>query len=169
MKTVLLLPAFIIAATVPVSLPDSTGEISTYQNGAVITADGKIQLSKLVSNQLSFAHHNYSPLFIGNKGWFYVNKSGDLVFTVTYDNGPDEFHSGLARTKVDGKYGYIDSNLTIKIAPQFDAAFPFSDSGIAKVGNNCTLESDGEHSRWQCEEFFLIDTSGKIVTDHFFE
>jgi hypothetical protein len=61
----------------------------------------------------------------GFKGFYYVGRDGHLVPIVAYDNGPDAFVEGRARTQVAGKIGYIDRKLRVVIPPRYDWGFPF--------------------------------------------
>lgn len=83
---------------------------------------------------------------------------------LTFDNGPDDFAEGLARTTRSGKIGFIDRQLSEVIAPSWDFAFPFED-GVAVVCQGCRPHpvGDGEHSEVRGGSWGTIDRSGAIV------
>ncbi|MFM2417135.1 MAG: hypothetical protein RL385_1858 [Pseudomonadota bacterium] len=100
------------------------------------------------------------PLRIGQR-LYYVNAAGILRETLVFDNGPDYFEDGLARTVEHGKVGFMDGGLHVRIAPAWDFAFPFQD-GFAVVCNGCRTEADGEHSRMVGGVWGYIDKAGRI-------
>ncbi len=77
-------------------------------------------------------------------GFLYVNSQGYARQVISYDNGPDYFAAGLARTRQNGKIGYFDKSLKMVIAPAYDFGFPFSE-GRAIVCNGCVEQQKGEH------------------------
>lgn len=98
----------------------------------------------------------------GNSGFFYVNRNRTARATVSFDNGPDYFSDGLARTVRNGKTGYFDKTLKIVIEPQFDFGFPF-DHGVAIVCNGCVGKRDGEHEIMTGGKWGAIDRTGMLV------
>jgi hypothetical protein len=78
----------------------------------------------------------------GSKGFYYVGRDGHMVPVVIYDNGPDDFVEGRARTQIGGKIGYIDRTLRVVIAPRYDWGFPF-EHGKAVVCSGCERKRDG--------------------------
>lgn len=84
----------------------------------------------------------------------------ELFEVLWYDNGPDYFADGLIRIKKNGNIGYADEKGRVVIAPQFGCAFPFQ-NGRARVAMACKTVQEGEHSRWESEEWFYIDKSGR--------
>ncbi len=65
------------------------------------------------------------------------------------------YHCGLAAVKKDGKWGYIDEEGTMAIAPQFVYAAPFSE-GKALVGISAEVNENG----MDMMELGLIDLQG---------
>lgn len=122
-------------------------------------SDGVI--SKKVAMSARYDENNLSYLY-SEYGVFYFTKSGKLRRTMIYDNGPDYFESGLARTKWNGKIGFFNKSLDIVIAPQFDFAFPFLKSATL-VCNGCVKVTVGEHSTMGNAMWGVIDLSGNIV------
>jgi hypothetical protein len=82
----------------------------------------------------------------GLKGFYYVRRDGHMVPVVAYDNAPDAFVEGRARTPVDGKIGYIDRKLRVVIPPRYDWGFPF-EHGKAVVCSGCAQKPDGAELR----------------------
>jgi hypothetical protein len=68
--------------------------------------------------------------------FYYVRKDGKIISTLTYDGKADAFSDGFARTRVNGKVGFFNSNLDIVLKPIYDFAFPFH-NGIAEICMGC--------------------------------
>ena len=94
--------------------------------------------------------------------FYYIHKSGKKMLTLTYDNGPDEFSDGLARTRINGKIGFFNRNLEIILNPVYDFAFPFH-NGIAEICIGCKEKQDGEHSMLDGGEWKKIDRNGLLI------
>ena len=79
------------------------------------------------------------------------------------DKNTDEYEgsSDWIVFKEDGLCGYMDKNQEIKIPPQFDGAYPFSE-GLASVYMHNRLP-DSDTDSW----FGFIDTSGEFVIQAF--
>lgn len=122
---------------------------------------GDALISKKVTAKASYDENGlgflYSPV-----GVFYFTKSGLVRKTIYFDNGPDYFNEGLARTEWNGKIGFFDKKLSIVIAPRFDFAFPFN-NGLAAVCKNCTPKKIGEHTIIDGGKWGAINTKGVIV------
>jgi WG containing repeat len=99
----------------------------------------------------------YSPV-----GIFYFTKSGLVRRTLNYDNGPDYFKKGLARTEWNGKIGFFDITLSIVIEPQYDFAFPF-DNGISIVCTGCSQKEVGEHIEIVEGKWGAINVDGELI------
>jgi hypothetical protein len=95
--------------------------------------------------------------------WFYVRRGGVPVPVESFDNGPDPFNDGLARSRVGGKTGYIDRSLSLVIPAEYDGAYPF-EQGVAVVCQACAIVSDGTHSWYEGGEWGRIDRRGRVVT-----
>ena len=71
--------------------------------------------------------------------------------------------TGLARTGVGGKVGFIDRKLRVVIPPRYDFAFPFN-GGTAVVCNGCKETSDGgEHKSMVGGQWSIIDRHGREI------
>ena len=94
--------------------------------------------------------------------WHYVRRDGLSQPVMTYDNWADEFQSGLARSEVAGKVGYIDRRLRLVLPRIYDGAFPF-EKGRAVVCFGCTRRSDGEHSYYAGGSWACVDARGREI------
>jgi hypothetical protein len=113
---------------------------------------------------LSFDRHGIAAVWIkGFKGFYYVRRDGHMVPVVTYDNAPDSFVEGRARTQVDGKIGYIDRRLRVVIPPRYDWGFPF-EHGKAVVCSGCAPKPDGgEHGLVEGGMWGTVDPNGREI------
>ena len=96
-------------------------------------------------------------------GWVGINRQEQVLFKAfIFDNGPDYPAEGLLRIVDDkGLLGYADTATgRVVLPPRYEAAFPFY-RGRARVGRGCHLQSDGEHSWWNCAEWHYIDRQGR--------
>lgn len=85
-----------------------------------------------------------------------------LFEAYNFDNGPDYVEDGLFRMVRDGKIGYANPQGVIVIEPQYSCAYPFED-GKAKVSLECTETIEFEMKKWESDNWFFIDKTGKEV------
>jgi hypothetical protein len=90
--------------------------------------------------------------------------SGRTAPALPFDNGPDRFVEGLARSIRDGKVGFVDESLDLVVPREWDFAFPF-EGGVARVCTGCTARrhSGGEHSEVVGGRWGYIDREGNVV------
>jgi hypothetical protein len=176
MKYILFILIFLILASL--AMAGENYECIYYQNDAqdLVTekscltytenvrnkdAGGDALISKKVADSALYDENGigflYSPV-----GVFYFTKSGLARKTMYFDNGPDYFSEGLARTEWNGKIGFFDKKLSIVIEPRFDFAFPFH-NGLAAVCNGCTQKKLGEHTVIVGGKWGAINVKGEIV------
>jgi hypothetical protein len=95
-------------------------------------------------------------------GWVGINRQEHVLSKLfVFDNGPDYPAEGVRRiVSPTGLLGYADTTGRVVLAPRYEAAFPF-DSGRARVGRRCRLNTDGEHTWWHCTEWSYIDHQGQ--------
>ena len=131
-----------------------TSQRSANDSDAFITKEVALT-ANYNSNNIAYLYSEFGP--------FYFIKSGKARKTVYYDNGPDYFQEGLARTNWNNKIGFFDKELNIIIRPAYDFAFPFKNS-VSMVCNGCVKKSDGEeHTTVVKGSWGFIDKSGNIV------
>ena len=112
---------------------------------------------------LSFDQDGIAAVWIESvKRFHYVGPDGRMVPVITYDNGPDYFVEGLARTPVDGRIGYIDRTLRVVIPARYDWGFPF-EHGRAAVCSGCVPRRQGEHAFMEGGLWGIIDRNGREI------
>ncbi len=140
--------------------PSAGGELSTFDHCAWKDARGQVHFSRYHLERMAYDERGLASVYVG--GWRYVARNGRSAAVMTFDNGPDPFANGLARS-ADGKMvGYIDRSLRTVIPARFDGAFPF-ENGLAVVCNGCRTVSDGEHSSYVEGSWGCIDRRGRFV------
>ena len=101
---------------------------------------------------------------VDQSGWAYIDRFGRVLVRdpFLFDNGPDEFSDGLARYWDGQNIGFFDrqGKIRIKANPSFKR--PFTE-GYAAFCHGCSLETDGEHSRWTGGKWGYITTTGAVV------
>lgn len=135
------------------------GEIQKYDSCIIMNIHNRYVVVDKHLKNISFENTKIAVLEIDSIGPAYINKLGKIVLMHRFENGPDYFAEGLARNIVNKKIGFVNKELNTVIEPKFDAAFPFK-NGRAKVGINCKKVKMGEHSKWECKEWFWIDKNG---------
>ncbi len=112
---------------------------------------------------LSFDAHGIAAVWIESaRRFYYVGRDGHMVPVVAYDNAPDEFVEGRARTQVDGRIGYIDRTLRVVIPPRYDWGFPF-EHGRAVVCSGCVQQRAGEHRLVEGGRWGMVDRNGREI------
>jgi len=139
---------FFIACSKSTPIPKKESTKTTY-------------LSPQELQQLNFNGQSIVPVKIQNN-FYYVRKDGKKISTLTYDNQADEFSDGLARTKVNGKIGFFNSNLDIVLKPIYDFAFPFH-NGIAEICMGCKEKKDEESSMLDGGKWKKINRDGLVI------
>jgi len=111
--------------------------------------------------QLDFKGEEIISVFKDN-AFYYIRKDGKSMKTITHENGADPFVEGLARTKINGKIGFFNSNLDIVLKPIYDFAFPFYD-GIAEICTGCKEQKDNGYSMLKGGRWQKIDREGLVI------
>lgn len=122
---------------------------------------GDAQIAKEVALELEYDADGLSYVRT-QVGFLYINSKGYLRKAITYDNGPDLFAEGFARTRQGSQIGYFDKTLKIKIPAIYDFGSPFT-NGVAIVCIGCVEKSDGEHNILLGGLWGAIDPNGAIV------
>lgn len=132
------------------------------------TKDGRIVLTHESLARVEFGPEGLSTIMVGKRSFYFVNREGKTAPAFPFDNGPDYFVEGLARTLKDGKVGFVNTNLEQVVAPVWDSASPF-ERGVSRVCLGCTTTTDGEHATTSGGKWGYVDRSGKIVVPVEFE
>lgn len=124
--------------------------------------DGTLEVQPAALDVLAARGVDPAPLVLDGT-LHYLNSVGVVVPVLPFDNGPDYFIEGLARTVQGGKVGFIRDDLTLAIPPRWDFAFPF-ENGTAVVCNGCTFRPVGEaHLEVVGGRWGVIDREGLVV------
>ena len=138
-------------------------ELTEFKYCGQVDNTGKVLLNERIFKKVWFNEDGLADIRI-HDGIYYINKNAQLARTHLFDNGPDYFKEGLARTIINNKFGFINKKLTVVIKPRYDFAFPFV-NGQAKVCNGCSLKPVGEHKTVEGGKWGLINKQGNIVTE----
>lgn len=144
-------------ADIPEPEPDE------FPDCALRREDGTLELKAAHREALDFDQRGLAWLYAGGQ-FYYLRPDGPLVPVVTWDNGPDEFAEGLARTVRDGKIAYLNEALEEVIPPRYDWGWPF-ENGRARVCSGCQLgppDADG-HRMVDGGQWGYIDHQGHEV------
>ncbi len=96
-----------------------------------IGEDGKYIINPTYKYATSFSE-GFACVVIENGKPQFINEKGEVKFTVEGSEYCGVFNDGFALVKTGDLWGYCDKTGNIKISPQFDYAFPFSE-GLAAV------------------------------------
>jgi hypothetical protein len=154
-------PAGALAAAACVPFSDGWNDFSPCTR---VDSSGQRWVKAEYLRALSFDKYGVAAVWLeGITGFYYVGRDGHMVPVVAYDNGPDDFVKGRARTQVDGKIGYIDRKLRVVIPPRYDWGFPFED-GEAVVCIGCELKAAGrEHWLVEGGRWGAVDRNGREI------
>ena len=144
----LLLLLFFIACSKSNPIPKETTIANNYVDNAYL-------------KQLDFKGEEIISVF-KNNAFYYIRKDGKEIKTLTYENEADPFSDGLARTKINGKIGFFNTNLEIVLKPIYDFAFPFY-KGKAEICTGCKEKKEGENSMLDGGKWQKIDRSGLVI------
>jgi hypothetical protein len=97
-----------------------------------------------------------------NGKFYYVNRAGKKILTLTYDGEADKFSNGLARTKANGKIGFFNKNLEIVLKPIYDFAFPFHNNE-AEICIGCKEKDAGGTSMLDGGTWKKINRDGLVI------
>jgi len=111
--------------------------------------------------QLDFKGEEIISIF-QKDAFYYIRKDGKVMKTLTYENGADPFVEGLARTEVNGKIGFFNTNLDIVLKPIYDFAFPFY-HGIAEICTGCKEQKEGDYSMLKGGRWQKINREGLVI------
>jgi WG containing repeat len=141
----------------------------TVRQCAAAGPDGLPRLRQSYLRHLRYDSRALAAVYVLGPGdartgqWFYVRRNAGMAPVMKYDNGPDDFSDGLARSPVGHKIGYIDRRLRFVIPARYDGAYPFA-GGVAVVCLGCASVSDGGHSWYEGGEWRCVDRHGQELT-----
>ena len=91
----------------------------------------------------------------------YDNRVNTKYRAFQFDNGDDYVRDGLYRIVDErGKIGYADDKGKTVITPRFAFGFPF-ENGNARVTDTGIRVDEGEHWRWESNDWYYIDKTGR--------
>ena len=130
-----------------------------------VTSDGQVVVSKQSLGDLTFGPDGLATIVINQRDLYFVTRQGKTAPALNFDNGPDYFVDGLARTVKNGKIGFVNGNLDLVVPPVWDFAFPF-EHGVAVVCTGCAFTPAArgdEHRRVTGGKWGYIDRRGRVV------
>jgi hypothetical protein len=129
-------------------------------------AEGKLYVSPKYLRELRFGANGLAALSAEGLGWIYVNHAGQVVLkgVAPFDNGADEFHSGLVRVLRNDKFGFADRTGKLVIPAEYDGALQFK-RGTAVVCRQCRTDCDEyhEHCWFVGGKWSRIGTRGRVI------
>ncbi|MEO7794275.1 MAG: WG repeat-containing protein [Thermoanaerobaculia bacterium] len=144
-----------------------TREITSFANCGTEKSDGTAEIAAGPFAELDFSHDGLASIRLGEH-FYYLRKDGRSARVPAWDNWADDFAEGLVRTVrgIEGaeKFGYLDRELAVVIAPLFDFAYPF-EGGRALVCIGCRAGApDGDgHSMVSGGLWGYVDRTGKAI------
>ena len=116
-----------------------------------INLDGNFIIDAQYRKCYEFSENGYAPIFEKKKGYFFINIQGETLQTEISDFGLKEifgvtgFDEGLAPVRVNGNWGYLNSDGNLAIPAKYSKVSSFKEGyAIAQVGGN----------------FYIIDKQG---------
>ncbi len=138
-------------------------EFEPHAGCAAVDADGTVRFAPAHLARMVLDPDGLARVVVAGR-WFYVRPNGEHLEVVTFDNGPDEFSQGLARSLRGGRIGYFDRTFRQIVPSTFDWGWPF-ENGRALVCRGCALDppdADG-HRTLSGGLWGYIDPAGKEV------
>ncbi len=127
--------------------------------------DGEVVVSPRSLSDIEFGPEGVGCVVVESRGLYFVNRQGKTAPALAFDNGPDYFVEGLARTLKNEKVGFVNKRLEEIVTPVWDFAFPFQD-GVAVVCTGCApapVSAGSEHTRMIGGKWGYIDKRGTVV------
>ncbi|MDF7776541.1 hypothetical protein P1X14_14895 [Sphingomonas sp. AOB5] len=128
-----------------------TKEMQTLPRCVSLDHGGRLRFTPAQFARLPFEADGLARLHV--KQWYVVSREGLSAPIATFDNGPEAFSEGVARSPRGSQIGYVDITLRNRFGLS-DGAMPFK-GGVGAVCDGCVRRSDGEHSwyeggKWTC-------------------
>lgn len=142
-------------------------EVTTFEHCGSERDDGTAEIRPEHLAALDFGADGLVAIRFGDH-FYYFRRDGRSARVPTWDNWADDFAEGRVRTvrAVDGveKFGYLDRELAVVIAPRFDWGFPFEGGrALVCVGCRPAAPDDDGHSMVSGGLWGYIDRTGKEV------
>jgi hypothetical protein len=101
---------------------------------------------------------------VSDTGWVAINAKGEHLFRpFLFENVPEGGPlDGMYRVEHRGKIGYANAEGKIVIPPQYPCGYGFA-NGKANVALECQTLHEGEHYRWESNDWFYIDKYNRRV------
>lgn len=166
MKGVLLGLIFLASCshTGPVSCGMLTEEgFDQFPACASVDENESVTVTPAAMKKIGFNPDGLAEFSLRSRGCYWVNRQGLVRRTHCFDNGSDPFVEGLSRyVGPNGKFGFMDKNLTVVIPPQFDFTFPF-ENGRARFCQGCRKERSGDYGHMTAGIWGEIDEKGGVI------
>lgn len=121
----------------------SQAGVQAHEACADIQVDGQLALLPAHLKQLDFDQFGLATVW-ANGQHYYLNRQGQSLAVLSFDNWADDFADGLVRVRRHGKIGFYNRQFQEVIPAQYDWAAPFA-HGIARVCQGCQEIQQGEH------------------------
>jgi hypothetical protein len=143
---------------IPVQEPEDEVPNCAYQDSR-----GRLLIRREALEGVDFGLEGVAQVIVG-RALLYVTPAGRTAPALPVDNGADYFVEGLARTRKQGKIGFVNSSLDEVVAPTWDFAYPF-ENGLAVVCQGCAPQrvEGSEHSEVVGGKWGYIDKRGRVV------
>ena len=114
----------------------SEGLVAVEKNGKFAFIDASLKSAGKVVIPFKYDKAQYfstglAAVKIGDK-WGFIDKKGSLKIRARYDNVRN-FKRGFAPVKIKNKWGYINAQGKWLVKPVYNAAYSFTDDGLAVV------------------------------------
>ena len=156
-----------------------------------ISEDGKYVINPMYKEATNF-NDGLACVVVENGFPSYINKKGEVLFTLNSVERSRAFHEGFAAVLIKGKWGFINTEGKIVIQPQFEGVSNFGDGfavflttvkeeklyGYINVKGEIVINAQFSNAtsfneslaRIQLnEKFGFIDTEGKMVINPQFD
>lgn len=140
------------------------GMFSHFDDCGFIEGD-KIKLGKAHTKNIFYDEEGLACIMFSAKDIFYIQESGYSQRVYFYDNGCDYFKEGLARGIINGQMIFINEQLEVALAPDFELLSHF-DYGHSVVCNGPFVEEkQGEHTLLKGGKCGLLNKQGNLVVE----
>jgi hypothetical protein len=142
-------------------------EETPVENCAVRNPDGSLSVSSEALAEMPFGEDGLAAVWI-DETLYFVNRTGKTAPAFFFDNGPDYFVEGLARTVRENKIGFVNAELEEVVPARWDFAEPFAD-GFSIVCIDCVTTEEAEHSVLVGGKWGVIDRTGRVVVQALYD